>query len=150
VKMNLNRLGRATALAVALMGVSATAATAAEVTLKSADGTVNLTGEFVSYNDEIYTIKTALGNLQVSASRVSCIGEDCPTFDTVSAQVTFAGSETVGLGLMPLLLSGYGSYLDAEASVINTDNEGEILVNLVGDEGFGDDIGSLLVPKSTS
>lgn len=150
MKMNLNRLGRATALAVALMGVSATAATAAEVTLKSADGTVNLTGEFVSYNDEIYTIKTALGNLQVSASRVSCIGEDCPTFDTVSAQVTFAGSETVGLGLMPLLLSGYGSYLDAEASVINTDNEGEILVNLVGDEGFGDDIGSLLVNSTSS
>lgn len=138
------------ALAFALAGALPMASSAAEVALKSADGTVNLSGEFVEFKDDSYVIRTALGDLRISASRVRCEGEACPTFDTTSADVKFAGSDTVGLGLMPLLLTGYASFLNAEAALTNTETEGEVLASFVGDEGFGDEIGSYLVTSTGS
>lgn len=138
------------ALAVALAGALPLAAQSNEVALKSADGTVNLTGEFIEFKDDSYVIRTALGDLRISASRVRCEGAACPTFETATADVKLAGSDTVGLGLLPLLMTGYASFLNAEASVTNTEREGEVLANFVGDEGFGDEIGSYLVTSTSS
>ena len=121
-----------------------------EVTLKSADGTVNLVGEFVDFVDDNYVIRTGLGDLRIAASRVRCEGDACPSFETASADVQIAGSDTVGLGMMPLLLSGYASHLDAEASVVATEKEGQILANFIGDGGFGDEMGSYLVTSTSS
>jgi phosphate transport system substrate-binding protein len=123
---------------------------AEEVTLKSADGTVNLVGEFIDFKDDSYVLRTALGDLRVAASRVRCEGAACPTFETAAADVRFAGSGTVGEGVMPLLMSGYAGFLNAEASITNTQVEGQMLASLVGDGGFGDDIGSFLVTSTTS
>ncbi|NJM83101.1 MAG: OmpA family protein [Tabrizicola sp.] len=125
-------------------------ASAGEVALKSADGTVNLVGEFVEFKDDNYVIRTALGDLRIAASRVRCEGADCPVFETASANVTIAGSDTVGLGLMPLLMSGYGGFLNAEVSVTNTQVENQILASFIGDGGFGDDLGSILVTSTGS
>ncbi len=138
------------ALALAATGFFATAAVAGEVALKSADGTVNLVGEFVDFKDDHYIIRTALGDLRISAARVRCEGADCPTFETASADIMIAGSDTVGLGLMPLMISGYASHLDAEASIKGTELQGQIIANLVGDGGFGDELGSYLVTSTTS
>lgn len=122
----------------------ATAAVADEVTLKSADGTVNLVGEFVDFKDDNYIIRTALGDLRVSASRVRCEGDACPVFETISADVAIAGSDAIGLGMMPLLMTGFASSMDADAELTNT-GDGETLATLIGDGGFGDEIGSYLV-----
>ena len=121
-----------------------------EVTLKSADGTVNLVGEFIDFADDNYVIRTGLGDLRIAASRVRCEGDACPTFETASADVQIAGSDTVGLGMMPLLISGYASHLNAEASVVATETEGQILANFVGDGGFGEEMGSYLVTSTSS
>lgn len=121
-----------------------------EVTLKSSDGTVNLVGEFVDFSDGHYVIKTGLGDLRVAAARVNCEGDACPVFETASADVTITGSDTIGLGIMPLLMAGYASHLDAEASVVATSNDGEILASFVGDGGFGDELGNYLVSPTTS
>jgi len=126
------------------------AAFSEEVVLKASDGSVNVVGELVDFVDDNYVIRTTLGELRISASRVRCEGEACPTFDTVSAEVVFAGSDTVGLGMMPLLLSGYASFLGAEATVNATEKEAEILADLVGEGGYGDDLGSYLVTSTTS
>ena len=123
---------------------------ASEVALKSADGTVNLVGELVDFKDDSYVIRTALGELRVAASRVRCEGESCPTFETATANVRITGSDTLGDGIMPLLMSGYAGFLDAEASITNTQVEGQLLASLVGDGGFGDDIGTFLVTSTTS
>lgn len=131
-------------------GVVPMSVLADEVTLKSADGTVNLVGEFIEFADDNYVIRTGLGDLRIAASRVRCEGDACPVFETASADVQIAGSDTVGLGMMPLLISGYASYLDAEASVVATEKEGEILANLIGDGGFGDEMGSYLVTSTSS
>lgn len=123
---------------------------AKQVTLKSSDGTVNIVGDFVAFEENAYVVKTGLGELRISASRVRCEGDACPVFETTGADVILAGSDTVGLGLMPLLMSGFASHLDAEAEVTNTGVTGEVLANFIGDQGFGDEVGSYLVSSTSS
>ncbi len=137
-------------IAIAGAVMAPTFAAADQVALKSEDGTVNLVGEFIEFSDNNYIIRTALGDLRVSSARVRCEGAACPSFDTASADVVIQGSDTVGLGLMPLMLSGYASFLDAEASISTTETEGEILATFVGDGGFGDEMVKVLVDSKTS
>lgn len=119
------------------------------VTLKSADGTVNLTGEFISFEDNSYMVRTPLGDLRIAASRVSCEGEACPVFEVEGADVQIAGSDTVGQGLMPLLLEGYAGNIDA-AATLSTPSRDNVVAELIGDDGFGDQIGTFLVESSAS
>jgi len=137
---------KASAASVALVSglMFSTAAVADQVTLKSADGTVNLVGEFVDFKDDNYIIKTTLGNLRVSASRVRCEGAACPTFNNIEADVAIAGSDAMGLGMMPLLMTGFAASMDADAELTNT-AAGQTLATLISDGGFGDEIGSYLV-----
>ena len=138
------------ALAVAGVLTAPTAGFAAEVTLKSSDGTVNIVGELQGFEENSYVVKTGLGELRISAERVRCEGEACPVFETASADVIIAGSDTVGLGMMPLLLEGFAGFLDAESTVTATSQEGELIAELIGDQGFGDPLGSYLVSSTAS
>lgn len=123
---------------------------AESVRLTSPDGTVNLNGDLIDFSDGTYTVRTNLGDLRVSADRVRCEGAGCPGGDATTADIIIAGSDTVGLGVMPLLMSGYASYLRAEADIQSTSNEGEIIASFVGDDGFGEDLASYLVNSTTS
>lgn len=123
---------------------------AEEVTLTSSDGTVNMTGQFVDFRDNSYIISTALGELRVSASRVNCSGDACPDLGGGDADIVIGGSDTVGLGLMPLLLEGYAGSIDAAATVLNTGNGEEIIAELIGDQGFGEGLASILVNSTGS
>jgi phosphate transport system substrate-binding protein len=125
-------------------------AAADTVNLSSQDGSVNITGEFVSFEENIYLIRTALGELRLSAERVRCTGDACPTFEEVEPSVTFAGSDTVGLGVMPLLLEGFAGQLDAESTAVATNKANEIIASFIGDNGFGDEMGAYLVSSTTS
>jgi len=117
---------------------------AAEVTLKSTDGTINVTGEFIDIVDDTYIIRTALGDLRIAASSMVCEGDACPTFEDVTADVAIIGSEAIGQGMMPLLMTGYAASLDADAEITNA-SASETLATLIDDGGFGDEIGSFLV-----
>ena len=119
-------------------------ASAQGITLKSTDGTINVSGDFVDFRDDTYIIRTALGDLRIAASSMICEGDACPTFDSVTADVAIVGSEAIGLGMMPLLMSGFAASLDADAEANNA-TAGQTLVSLIGDGGFGDEIGSYLV-----
>lgn len=129
-------------------GLALPIAANAEVTLKSADGTVNVVGEFISFEDGTYIVRTLLGDMRVAANRVRCEGADCPTFDDAAADVAIAGSDAIGLGLMPLLMNGFATTKDADVEMNNV-AERESIATLISDGGFGDDIGSYKV-SSTS
>ena len=134
-----------------IAGLSASSPTIAQqVTLTSSDGTVNMTGEFKEFRDNNYVISTALGDMRVSANRVSCVGEACPTFETVEAGLLIGGSDTVGLALMPLLLEGYAGAIGASADLTKTGSGDDIVAKMIGDEGFGDELSSILVNSTTS
>ncbi len=141
---------KTTAAGVALASgmMFSTAALAEQVTLKSTDGTSTVVGEFIEFKDETFIIRTALGNMRVAASRVICEGAACPQFDNIQADVAIAGSEAIGLGMMPLLMTGFAATMDADAELTNT-SAGETLATVIADGGFGDEIGSYLVSATT-
>ncbi len=64
-------------LGLALAALSASQS-AAQTTLTSLDGKVNLTGELISYDGSNYRIKTDVGDLIVRKEFVMCAGENCP------------------------------------------------------------------------
>ncbi|EBA11917.1 OmpA/MotB [Roseobacter sp. CCS2] len=117
---------------------------AAEVTLRSTDGTINVTGEFIDFRDDTYIVRTALGELRIAASSMVCEGAACPSFENITADVTIVGSEAIGQGMMPLLMTGFASALDADAELTNA-SAGETVATLIDDGGFGDEIGAYLV-----
>lgn len=139
----------AAGIALSTAFIMPTAALAQNVTLVSTDGTINVTGEFVAFENETYVLRTALGDLRIAASSVICEGEACPTFNTATADVTIVGSEAIGLGMMPLLMSGFAAELDADAE-INNPSEGETIATLISDGGFGDEIGTFQVSSTSS
>jgi len=120
------------------------ASLAQDVTLVSTDGTINVTGEFVAFENDTYVLRTALGDLRIASSSVICEGAACPTFDTVTADVSIIGSEAIGVGMMPLLMTGFAASLDADAEITNTSAD-ETIATLISDGGFGDEIGSYQV-----
>ena len=145
VKRHVSQLKTTAAFAALVSGLMfSTAALADQVTLKSADGTVNLVGDFVDFVDDNYIIKTALGELRISASRVRCEGAACPQLQADAADVVIAGSDAIGLGMMPLLMTGFASSMDADAELTNP-AQGQTLATLIGDGGFGEEIGSYSV-----
>ncbi len=117
---------------------------AAEVTLRSTDGTINVTGEFIDFRDDTYIVRTALGELRIAASSMVCEGAACPSFEGISADVTIVGSDSIGQGMMPLLMTGFAAALDADAELTNA-AAGQTVATLIDDGGFGDEIGAYLV-----
>ena len=78
LKNTLKRSAASVALLAGLM--TPVAGMADEVTLRSTDGTINVTGELVEVKDGSYIIRTALGELGIAQSRVVCEGAACPSF----------------------------------------------------------------------
>ncbi len=137
------------ALALAVVAANPTGAFADNVTLSSADGTIDIVGEFVDFTDNLYVIRTALGNLRVSASRVTCSGDACPDLNAKPADVRVVGSETIAVGLMPLLLEGLAVDLGA-ANDMQTAGRGNTFATFVADNGFGDELSSFQVRAEDS
>ena len=124
-----------------LMGTalcSPTFGLAQEVTLKSPDGALSLTGELIEYQDNVYVLQSDLGAIRVGSERVECFGEACPAVEVLDQEVTFSGSDTVGDGLVPLLLAGYAADKDAELLTTETISGIETNVQFIENSGFGD------------
>jgi len=144
-KLNLRNL----ALPFSLL--AAGAASADIVNLTSPDGNFSASGEFVSFENGTYTIRTVLGDMSIPAATVICDGVDCPSDEPEAAHVDveFVGSDTIGQELMPLMLAGFansrGSVLD---QILAPD--GTLVYEMIGDQGFGETIGSFAIDASNS
>ena len=75
---NLSQAAVAVATVSSLAIFSAGAATAEPVSLIAHDDYSKVSGELLAYEDGIYLIRTALGDLRVKASSVECEGTGCP------------------------------------------------------------------------
>ena len=78
--------------------------------LSTSDGSVNIVGEFVSFEDGHYTVRTDLGDMRVAAAQVICAGAGCLPD---APKINIAGVDAVGMTLMPQLLSGYAKSMSA-------------------------------------
>jgi len=135
-------------LAAATLAPSLT--TAGQINLQSLDGAVDITGEFLGMEADKFVVRTALGELRIATDRVRCTGLACPNYEKRQADVSFSGSETIGVGVMPLLIEGYAAELEAENIVETIDtgsalNGSEVVASLVDESGFGDEVASYRV-----
>lgn len=109
-------IGRA-AIFAALFFVGLTGLAAAQdVTLKSRDGTISLSGTLVGFDGEFYRVDTRFGLLTVDESGVICSGVGCPSLTDYIAKVTISGSATLGSVLMPALIEGFARRSGLEAN----------------------------------
>ena len=96
------------ALWAALFLLSTTqSALADDVTLRSRDGAIELSGTLLGFDGEFYRVSTKYGELTVDGSGVSCEGPGCPSLVDYVAELSISGSSTVGQVLMPALVEGF-------------------------------------------
>lgn len=81
---------------------------AQDVTLKSPDGQVEMSGTLLGFDGEFYRLDTVYGELTVDGSGVLCDGPACPNLQDFVAEISISGSATMGAVLMPALIEGFG------------------------------------------
>ena len=86
----------------------ATTANADVVRLKSLDGGTSLSGEFVGFDGQTYTIKTIVGELVIDAFMVECEGAACPQVATEASDFGISGSSNAVGSLFADLLFEFG------------------------------------------
>lgn len=130
-------------LAIAFMGL-ATQSPAQTIELRTPDGKLSIIGELQSLEDGIYTLRTAIGEIQVPVDQMTCVSDNCPTELTTAIDFTIKGSDTVGVELMPLLVRGYAESLGA---VVDVQPVAERLFShtILGDQGRGEPLFTLLL-----
>lgn len=131
--MKSNRF-RSLALGAAALALTAGAAAAETVTLKSYDGAVALTGDLTRFENNTYYLRTLIGEIAVSASQVACEGAACPEL-AMSAEFAIKGSDTIGAALMPALLLGFADQLEADVVQTRGATEGAMSMEMLGADG---------------
>lgn len=137
-------------------------ASAGEVTLKAKDGTSNLVGELVGFENNTFVIRTSLGEMRATSDQVTCFGAACPQAAIPVANIvengdpgadlnfSIVGSDTMGLGLMPLIIDGWAATMEAEVTMTASNDKKTVTTEFVGDLGFGDPMGSVQVAVTSS
>ncbi|MXU64770.1 phosphate ABC transporter substrate-binding/OmpA family protein [Oceanomicrobium pacificus] len=98
----------AAALALAMPALAET------VTLRSFDGTIEVSGEFLGYDGENYEIDTAIGTITIDAAQVECTGAPCPEIIPERTDFTIAGSRSISASLLPALAEDYAFQSDTD------------------------------------
>ncbi|WP_407690121.1 phosphate ABC transporter substrate-binding/OmpA family protein [Roseivivax lentus] len=97
----------ALAWALSLSPAPAPAQVADDVTLRSQDGGVSITGTLLGFDGEFYRIASQYGELTVDSSGVRCEGVACPSLTDFVAELRLSGSGTIGRVLLPALIEGF-------------------------------------------
>ena len=98
---------RATVFVALFMSFLVPAANAEDVTLRSRDGIIELSGTLLGFDGEFYRLETRYGELTVDGTGVSCEGPGCPSLTDYVAELSVSGSATIGEVLMPALVEGF-------------------------------------------
>lgn len=96
------------AIGAALFGLSVPGpAQAQDVTLRSFDGAIELSGELIGFDGEFYRVESIYGPITVSAQGVQCAGPGCPELESYVAEARFAGAAVMADILMPALIEAF-------------------------------------------
>ncbi|MEC7670354.1 MAG: phosphate ABC transporter substrate-binding/OmpA family protein [Pseudomonadota bacterium] len=101
------RYVRAAISAALFLFFTVNAVAAQDVTLRSRDGAIELSGTMLGFDGEFYRLRTQYGELTVDGSGVLCEGPGCPSLTDFVAELSVSGSATLGAVLMPALLEGF-------------------------------------------
>ncbi|MBE9636730.1 phosphate ABC transporter substrate-binding/OmpA family protein [Salipiger mangrovisoli] len=93
-----------------------TPAHAQDVTLRSRDGGIELSGTMLGFDGEFYRIDSRYGELTVDASGVLCEGVGCPSLTDFVAELRISGAATMGDLLIPALIESFAQRNDFSAA----------------------------------
>jgi phosphate transport system substrate-binding protein len=110
-------------------------ALAQDITLRSRDGSIELTGNLLGFDGEFYRIETRFGTLTVDGSGVTCTGVGCPSLIDYVAEVQISGSGTLGHVLMPALIEAFARNNGLVAQKDTRDTQSFVYVLSDGDTG---------------
>lgn len=99
----------AAALAALFLWNAAEPSRAADVTLTSRDGSVEVSGDLLGYDGEFYRVDTVYGVLTLDGTGVVCDGPGCPDLTAYVARFTFSGARTMGEVLLPSLVESFAA-----------------------------------------
>lgn len=102
--------------------VSGAAVLADDVTLRSRDGAIELSGTLLGFDGEFYRVETQYGELTVDGSGVLCEGPGCPSLTDFVAELSISGSSTIGDVLMPALVEGFALQSGLKAERVKIDD----------------------------
>lgn len=106
----MNILRKKLGLAACLM-VTPIVAQAQQVTVSSKDNAVSISGELVSFDDEVYVLDTDIGRLRLSRTATDCVGEACPIL-TTNLELAVAVNEPKTASLLQAIVNGYATSRD--------------------------------------
>jgi phosphate transport system substrate-binding protein len=115
------RYFRAALWAALFLAFSALSVAADDVTLRSRDGAIELSGTLLGFDGEFYRVATQYGELTVDGSGVLCEGPGCPSLINYVAELSISGSSTIGEVLMPALVEGFALQNGLKAQRITDD-----------------------------
>ncbi|SHH51105.1 substrate-binding domain-containing protein [Marivita hallyeonensis] len=95
---------------------------AEDVTLRSRDGAIELSGTLLGFDGQFYRVETQYGELTVDGSGVLCEGPGCPSLTDFVAQLSISGSSTIGEVLLPALVEGFALQNGMKAQRITEDD----------------------------
>lgn len=98
---------RAAIVAALFVFASVVPVAAQDVTLRSYDGDVEISGNLLGFDGEFYRLDTVYGELTVDGSGVACDGPGCPNLENFVARLAFSGAPTIGKVLMPALIEAF-------------------------------------------
>jgi phosphate transport system substrate-binding protein len=142
------------ATALVLSTAMTQAVNAEMVTLKSQDSSINITGDLLSFENGSFVVRTDMGDLKISAAAVLCSGPGCPASAATMPDIRFGGSDAIGSGLMPLLINGFATHVNAAAVIGNgptdTATHAVLMADLAEDQGFGSPMGGIIVTSTVT
>lgn len=102
--------------------VNGAAVRADDVTLRSQDGAIELSGTLLGFDGQYYRVQTQYGELTVDGSGVLCEGPGCPSLTDFVAELSISGSSTIGEVMMPALVEGFALQTGLKAERIKQDD----------------------------
>lgn len=98
---------RAIALAMVLVCLPAGPLLAQDITLTSRDGALAVSGQFISYDGDVFRIESDVGPLTVNADSVVCDGPACPDLTAPKALIRITGDAAAGGVLLPGVIRAF-------------------------------------------
>ncbi len=95
----------------ACVAVSPLVANADEVTISSKDNAVSITGELLSFDEEVYILSTDIGELRLSRAATNCSGATCPQTIT-NLEITVSVTEPKTAALLQTMVNGFAASRD--------------------------------------
>ncbi len=91
-----------TALTMTVLALSGGIASAKNVTVTEVGGKgMSVSGELLSYDGEVYNVRTSLGDLTLEVVGSICAGNACPTSEEEPEAVSVTVADSINFGQLP-------------------------------------------------